>query len=180
MPSDDAIDEEFAIAAERTEEPRKILDQAMIREPIRQLKPLRPPICITKDRSAAEVVDLMRTHRIGSVLVTEQERLVGIVTEHDVLCKAIALHSEPEKMTVEEIMTADPATLKMDDPIVFALNKMEVGGFRHVPLVDEEHRPVGVVSVRHIVRHVVDFFAGEVMNLPPEPGMDVGRNREGA
>lgn len=180
MPSEDAINEEFAIAAERTEESRKILDQAMINEPIQQLKPLRPPICITKDRSAAEVVDLMRKHRIGSVLVTEQERLIGIVTEHDILCKAIALHTDPEQMRVEEIMTPEPATLKMDDPIVFALNKMEVGGFRHVPLVDEDNRPVGVVSVRHIVRHVVEFFAGEVMNLPPEPDMDVGRSREGA
>ena len=64
--------------------------------------------------------------------------------------------------------------------IVFALNKMGVGGFRHVPLVDENYRPVGIVSVRHIVRYVVDFFAKEVMNLPPEPGMDIGQSREGA
>jgi CBS domain-containing protein len=77
-------------------------------------------------------------------------------------------------------MTADPATLGIDDAIVYALNKMGVGGFRHVPLVDDDKRPVGIISVRHIVRYVVDFFAREVMNLPPEPGMDVGRSREGA
>lgn len=180
MQGEDAINEEFAIAAERADEPRKILDQMMIKEPIRRLDPRCPPICMAADGTVADAIELMTAHVVGSVLVTRDERLAGIVTERDVLCQVSAAHADPRQIRVDQIMTSDPETLTLDDPIVFALNKMGVGGFRHVPLVDEAGRPIALISVRHIVRYVVDFFAHEVMNLPPEPGMDVARKREGA
>ena len=180
MGCENDINEEFAIEAERTNEPRKILDQMMIKEPIRRLEPRQPPICVTSDKTVADVIELMRIHLIGSVLVNQDEQLIGIVTERDILCKVTAIHANPQELLAKDVMTLSPATLTLDDPIVFALNKMGVGGFRHVPLVDEQNRPIAIISVRHIVRYVTDFFAKEVMNLPPEPGMDVGRNREGA
>ena len=60
------------------------------------------------------------------------------------------------------------------------LNKMSVGGFRHVPVVDDDHRPYGVISVRDVVAFMVDAFPREVLNLPTEAGEPKTRSREGA
>jgi hypothetical protein len=57
---------------------------------------------------------------------------------------------------------------------------MAVGGFRHVPIVDERYRPVAVFSVRHIVERLVEFFPNDVLNLPPRPGKNIVHSREGA
>jgi len=77
-------------------------------------------------------------------------------------------------------MTPDPEVLTPDDPIVYALNKMSVGGFRHVPLVDAARRPVGVVSVKDIVDYLADLFASDVLTVPPDPARaQAWRGRDG-
>ncbi len=158
---------------------RRVLDERMIREPIHTLTP-RPPLSVPRDASIASAVALMRDHRMGCVLVVEAERLVGIVTERDLLLKVIGTGVDLETLTVEDVMTPDPEVLHPDDAIVFALNKMSIGGFRHVPLVDHAGRPAGIVSVKLIVDYIVDFFPREILNLPPEPGKNLARAREGA
>jgi CBS domain-containing protein len=178
--NEEAIAEELTILAERMDRPRKILDQMMLKEPIHRLHPRQPPVCVPIGQPVTHAIELMRRNGIGSVLITENQRLVGILTERDVLCKITAIYQDPRLKRVEEIMTRDPACLGLEDPIVFALNRMGVGGFRHVPLVDEKHHPVGLISVRHLVRYMVDFFAHEVINLPPSPGNGVASQREGA
>jgi CBS domain-containing protein len=179
MMFDDTIDEELAVSDDGPGR-RRVIDRMMLREPIHHLDPRRPAVCIAADRTVAEAIRLMREHSIGSVLVTEGEQLAGIVTERDILCKVSAVHADPKVLCVAEVMTASPETLTLDDPIIFALNKMEVGGFRHVPLVDKENRPVGIISVRHIVHYVVHTFGTEVFNIPPAPDKEFGTTREGA
>jgi CBS-domain-containing membrane protein len=81
---------------------------------------------------------------------------------------------------VARFMTPDPETLQLDDPIVWALNRMSVGGYRHVPLVDDEGRPVGILSVKDIVHYIVALFPNEVLTLPPDPARaDVWSERDG-
>ena len=67
----------------------------------------------------------------------------------------------------------------IENNVAYALNKMIVGGFRHVPVVDDEHRPAFVISVRDIVSFLVEAFPREVLNLPAE-GHPTPRQREGA
>jgi CBS domain-containing protein len=77
-------------------------------------------------------------------------------------------------------MTPDPETLELDDPIVWALNRMSVGGYRHVPLVDRDGRPVGILSVKDIVHYIVALFPNEVLTLPPDPARaEVWAGRDG-
>jgi len=160
-------------------EPRhRVLDDAVLREPISVLNPAAP-VSVEKGSTIAEAIRRMQEHHIGCVLVIEGERLVGIFTERDVLRHLVGDEIDPAKTLVDELMTPNPETLAPDAAIAFALNKMSLGGFRHVPLVDESHRPVGIVSVKDIVEYMVDFFP-EVLNVPPEPGLDVTRAREGA
>jgi hypothetical protein len=57
---------------------------------------------------------------------------------------------------------------------------MSLGGFRHIPLVDDDGSPTGVVAMRNIVDYIVDLFPNEILNLPPSPGLSISRAREGA
>jgi CBS domain-containing protein len=77
-------------------------------------------------------------------------------------------------------MTADPEVLPVRGTIAHALNKMSIGGFRHVPVVDENHHPVFVVSVRDIVEFLVEAFPREVLTLSGDAGGQAPRGRYGA
>jgi CBS-domain-containing membrane protein len=69
---------------------------------------------------------------------------------------------------IASIMTRDPETLMADDSLVFLMNKMHVGGFRHVPIVDEAGRPTHVLSIKDVVSFVVSRFEHTVSNVPPD------------
>jgi CBS domain-containing protein len=154
----------------------RVLDQEMIREPIRRLDP-RPPLSLPPAAPPSAAIGIMREHRIGCVLVVDAGRLVGIITERDLLLK---LDSPDTTRPVSALMTPDPEALTPDDPIVYALNKMSVGGFRHVPLVDAAYRPVGIISVKDIVDYLAEFFPNDVLTVPPDPARaEAWRDRDG-
>ena len=169
--------EEYLMAVEERERTaRRVLDNRTIREPLRVLNP-RSPLSVAPTATLREAVTIMREHHIGCVLVVEDDRLKGILTERDLLLKMEgAALDEP----VVRFMTADPETLELDDPIVWALNRMSVGGYRHVPLVDREGRPVAILSVKDIVHYIVALFPNEVLTLPPDPARaDAWSERDG-
>jgi CBS domain-containing protein len=112
----------------------------------------------------------MKDHRMGCLLVEDGGKLIGIFTERDILTKLVGTGYDPGKVSVDGVMTRNPETLTPEDPIAFALQLMSVGGFRHVPLVDSEGRPVGILSVKDIVDYLAEHFPREILNIPPEPG----------
>ena len=177
--NEEAILEEEAIAAERVEEARA-LGTAILSKPIGALRTLKPPITVSPETTARRAIADMNASNVGCVLVERQGKLVGILTERDVLTKVALSGIDLDRTQVASIMTAAPETLSMDDRISYALNKMVVGGFRHIPLVDAAQRPVGVVSMRNVVEYMVDLFPHEVLNLPPEPRLSISQRREGA
>ncbi len=166
-------DDEFLASGERA---LRTLDQRVLREPIRHLDP-RPPLTLRPSATVRDAIEVMREYRVGYVLIVEEERLTGIVTERDLLLK---LEASALTAPVRTLMTPEPEVLGMEDPIAYALNKMSVGGFRHVPLVDEAGRPVGIVSVRDIVDYLADFFPNDVRTVAPDPSRaETWRGREG-
>ena len=113
----------------------------------------------------------MQKDNYGCVLVVEEEKLVGIFTERDVLIKIAGKGLNWKVETVEKHMTVNPETLEENANLAFCLNVMTIGGFRHVPIVDKQMRPVKVVSIKDVVRYLTSFFEKEVQNLPPRPGL---------
>lgn len=174
MQEDEVLEEE-RIADEQAAD----LGSALLTNHIRALR-LHLPVRVQKDASVREAVRRMMRNRVGCVIIEEEQRMVGILTERDILTKVVSHRLDPIRTPVETVMTRDPETLSPDVPIAYALNKMSVGGFRHVPLVDETGSTVGVVAMRDIVNYIVDLFPKEVLNLPPEPGLNIARTREGA
>ena len=174
---DDWIEEDLALQAEASaEKTSRVLDQHVIREPIRILQP-RTPLSLPPSATVGDAVRMMREHRVGCLLVVASDRLVGIITERDLLLK---LEQGDLDRPVSHLMTPDPEVLGLADPIAYALNKMSVGGFQHIPLVDATGRPVGIVSVKDIVDYIVDFFPNDVLTLPPNAARgETWHGREG-
>jgi len=126
-----------------------------------------------------EALRAMREHRQGCILATRDGKLTGILTERDVLMKVVGTNVDLARTPIRPYMTREPVCLPHDAVVAYALNKMCLEGFRHVPLTDAEGRPVGVVSMRDIIEYLSGFFPKDVLNLPPEPRSGF-RNREGA
>jgi CBS domain-containing protein len=177
--NEDIIREEEIIALEQAEEAAQF-STALIRRPIRALPTLKPPITVPCRASVREAVDAMNRDSVGCVLVVDGGTLAGVFTERDVLTKVVSRSVDPDTTSIDRVMTEDPECLTLDDGIVYALNKMSFGGFRHIPLVDDENRPTGVVAMRNIVDYLVHLFPTQVLNLPPSPSLGIARVREGA
>ena len=137
-----------------------------------------PPRCISPDRPVAEAVVLMRQERVGCLLVLENRELLGILTERDIMRHVMGARL-PLTTPVSDCMTRNPVTVGRKETISAALRRMEEGGYRHLPVVDEGARAVGILSVKRIVHYLVEHFPNTVYNLPPDPNA-VHQNREGA
>ncbi len=175
---DEILQEEEEIAAEREAEALR-LGTVILRLPIRELPTMRAPVCVSPETSVRSAITVMNANNAGCILIEENGILRGIFTERDVLTRVIGNPIDLDETPVSAFMTPDPEVLSQDDRTNFALNKMVVGGFRHIPLVDEEGRPTGVVSLRNVVGYMVELFRTEVLNLPPL-GEQSPRTREGA
>jgi CBS domain-containing protein len=101
----------------------------------------------------ASVIRLMQEKRQGSVLVMENDRVVGIFTERDVLKRPTDVRADLETLPVRSVMTRDPRTLGDDDTLAYALNCMAIGSYRHIPVV-RPGTPPRFVSVRGVLRYL--------------------------
>jgi CBS domain-containing protein len=108
----------------------------------------RALISTTKDVSGRAACRLMASKRICALLVLENQEIVGIFTERDALNKVLAASLDPDTTSVASVMVADPQTIRADKPLAYALHMMAEGGFRHVPVVDDQGAPLGMVSAR--------------------------------
>jgi CBS domain-containing protein len=146
------------------------LGEGILGSSIRALEP-RSAVCVSEATSIRDALALMVERDIGAVLVEREGKAIGIFTERDVL-RRVVLAGVDQARPVREVMTQDPETLGPDDGIAFALNKMIVGGYRHVPIVDDGHRPLAVLSLREVVSFIVELLPGRVLNLPPDPRLE--------
>ncbi len=117
-----------------------------------------PPVTINRDATIEEAATRMYENRVGSVLVVdEEEKLVGIVTERDILY-AVVKGKVGRGLPVWDIMTDNPITARPDEPLIEAIERMREANIRHLPVVDEEGRPVGVLSLRDIVDYLLTLL----------------------
>ena len=180
-PSDDDFDDEESYFDR--DRPGRNFDASLLRESVRVL-PSRHPLLFSPTHTVHQATRAMQKEHRGCVLVTEdgtaETRVVGIFTERDVLERIVDRGRNPATLPLVEVMTRDPECLPLDATLAWVLNKMSVGGFRHVPVADKQGRPAFVVSVRDVVELLVERFPREVLTLPPVYGADVARTREGA
>ena len=107
-------------------------------------------ISVEPKASLAQVAKKMRVDDGDAVAVMSEGRLLGIITERD-LVKAIADGIDPQQTKADVIMTADPATVTADEEVAVVAVKMMRLGIRHLPVVNKAGKPVGLVSARNLV-----------------------------
>jgi len=115
-----------------------------------------PPQTLDVSADAAQAIRLMHESAIDCVLVTDRGRLVGIFTDRDAVLKIAGTRTDHRAL--RDVMTRDPVVLRHHDPIAVAINKMAVGGFRHIPIVDGGGLPTGVVSAKDVFAHIASII----------------------
>ncbi len=137
------------------------------------------PICVPSGSSVRQVIETVQRHLTGAVLVCEENRPVGIMTERDVLMKVVARdvnYDEP----VDKFMTANPRTLTPDRTIGEAIALMNDEGFRNIPIIDASTgEALALFRVQDVIDHLAESFPEHVLNLPPSPHQEM-KTPEGA
>ncbi|MCE9530073.1 MAG: CBS domain-containing protein [Planctomycetes bacterium] len=129
------------------------VESSVISDTVSDLHP-KTPVTISVRALLGDALQLMVDKEIGALMVVDaQEKLIGILTERDFLMKVVGLIADYPHQPLEPIMTKDPETVHASDTIGFALQKMDIGGYRHLP-VTEDGRPIGIISVRDVTRHI--------------------------
>ncbi len=127
--------------------------------------------------TAAQAAQAMRAVSHGSALICEDGRLVGIITERDLL-KLLA-DEQRYAAPLSQVMTAAPQTVSVDSRLFDAVRFMDQGGYRRLPVVDREQRPVGIVDVKAVVTFLVEHVPSTVYNQASNALLTV-RTPEGA
>lgn len=142
----------FDLASVDLPMPQDKIEASLMGDPVRVLHP-KLPVCVPVSSTLGKAMARMIDRGVGAILVTDSKsELCGILTERDFLVK-VAGEPDFEHLPVERFMTSEPETVALTDTLAFALRKMNVGGYRHMPVV-ERGVPVGVFSVRDLLRHV--------------------------
>jgi CBS domain-containing protein len=143
------------------------LMQLALDDTIRVLGPAEP-ICLPGSATVSEAIDHMLVRRQAGVLIVDVEgRLRGIFTERDVLMRVAGQGRDARHTSLADVMTREPEALTLGDRVAYAVHCMSVAGYRTVPLVDADRRPIGIVTVTDIIRWLAGLFPEAMLNLPP-------------
>ena len=135
----------------------------------REVMTKNPASCSASD-TVTKVAGLMKQHDVGSVPVVESDkRLVGIVTDRDIVVKVVAAGRNPEQAAVKEAMTPNPASCKGDDDLDYALKLMKERQVRRMPIVDGSGRLAGIIAQADVATRVnKDAKTGELVEAISE------------
>lgn len=109
-----------------------------------------------------KVVKIFQEQQKNCVVVYKNRKLVGILSNRDILWKVVGKQTDLSKIKVGDVMTPNPEYVMPDDPIAFAVNKMAMGGFRHVPVIQEDGKPVSII----LIKDVLDYLARREHQTP--------------
>ena len=143
-----------SLSPQSTPNPTSALERQIVKDSIDTLSP-KDAVTIESTATVGEALKTLVNKGIGCLLVTKGEQVVGIFTERDALLKINADVDKAVDRPVSEFMTPEPSSLKSTDRIAFALHRMDLGGYRHVPILDE-NLPSKIISIRDILQYMTD------------------------
>jgi CBS domain-containing protein len=126
---------------------------------------------VDTSRTIREAAQLMRKLDVGCLPVTEEDRVVGLVTDRDIACRVVAAGHDPETEKVRAVMSENAVCCTEDQPLEEAIDLMEANGVRRLPVLDKDGRIAGLISVDDIARHADYQQTGQLMHflcMPPE------------
>jgi len=160
LPGDDACEQcGTDLSSEDLPASSDILEDRLVSDQLEAVRG-REPLFVSPDTPLRAAIRTMQEERASCLLVGDGRRLDGILTERNLLMRAAGRRLDG--LRVRDVMSPDPVVLRSDDTVAVAIHTMAVGGFRHLPLV-EDGRVVGVVTAQDVFRHilrVLDRVAG--------------------
>jgi CBS domain-containing protein len=133
------------------------------------------PVCVTPDTPVSVVAEVMDSDNIGSVPVVENDRLTGVITDRDIVVRAIAQGKDPRGMPVREIYSRDVIAVTPDDKLKDVVSIMADNQIRRIPVVDQENHLVGVISQADIALEAKEKTVGELVEEISKPPANVRR-----
>jgi CBS domain-containing protein len=121
-------------------------------------------VSVGPDDLVVTALQLMRDKHVRAILVLEAERLLGIVTQGDCAIKVLLPGLDAKNVAVKDIMTAEPMTVKLTDPLEACMGLMASRNFRHLPVLDAG-RVVGVVSIGDVVKDTIRQMGQQISFL---------------
>ena len=122
----------------------------------------KQPTAVQPEATLGEVATLMKQHDCGSIPVVDGGRLVGIVTDRDIVVRGIAAGADPKTQRVSKVMSSDPVTVGPEDDVADAEKKMADRQVRRLPVV-ESAKLVGIIVTAQIARAGNERKVGETM-----------------
>lgn len=153
------------------EQCRQPLNDSHLKDPVTALErgilydavavlPAKDPVIVERATAVGDVIALIAEKGTGCAFVAETSgKLVGVFSERDALYRIGSRMEELASEPVSSFMSPNPQCLRSDAKIGFAVQQMDVGHFRHIPILDESETAVGVISVREILGYLTDKSA---------------------
>jgi CBS domain-containing protein len=133
------------------------VERSIMAHPVSVLA-IKEPISVAPTDAVRSAVDAMIRNRIGCVIVTDGDKLVGIFTERDVLNR-VSPQPDALDQPISGFMTPAPEALTASDSIAYAMHTMSVHGLRHLPVVESDGRAISIISIRDVLRLLAVRFA---------------------
>ncbi|MBC9868008.1 MAG: CBS domain-containing protein [Opitutae bacterium] len=136
--------------------PSSAIEASIMESSLAALHP-KSPVIVPPEATVAEVIRILCEQHIGCVLVGSKDKVVGIFSERDALNRLTDRYSERASLPISQFMTAHPEQLDLGAPIAFALDRMSIGSFRHLPIT-RYGRLEGIISTRDILRFLSESY----------------------
>jgi CBS domain-containing protein len=121
------------------------------------------PRCVTPETRVSEAAQLMKSDDVGSLPILDGEQLAGMVTDRDIVIRAIAEGKDPRGMPVREVASRELVTVHADDDLSNALKLMASQQVRRLPVVDDDNRLVGIVAQADVAVEAKEKAVGEMV-----------------
>jgi CBS domain-containing protein len=154
------------------------LTKSLERDYVRHLEP-RAPVVASPTATVRETIRLLQENQAGCTIICDgQNRAIGIFTERDVLRRVIGERVDLDS-PITDVMTTELASVTESDKIARAIQLLHDHGLRHLPVLDNDGGPIGLITVRRVMEYLVEHFPQTTYNLPPDP-TPITEAREGA
>ncbi len=104
--------------------------------------------------SIQKIIRILREKKKNCVLVYKRKKMVGILSHRDILLKVAGKAEDLSKIKVESVMTPNPEFVRADAPIAYVVNKMAMGGFRHVPVLAQDGAPLSIILIKDVLGYL--------------------------
>jgi len=119
---------------------------------------------VSPETKVSELAKLMRDHDIGAIPIGENDRLIGMVTDRDIVCRALANGSDASQLTARQIMTPGIAFCRDEEELAEAVRIMEARRVRRLPVIDGTKRMVGLLSIGDVAHTASRELTGELLH----------------